>query len=67
MGAADKSQLGLQSAGNKSAGNRFLVTGDQGISEKWMTNNYEHKVVLYLDVLSQSEYQSYITEGKQES
>ena len=61
MCAADEPLLGLWYAGNG-----VLVTGEQCVSEKWMTNGHRNKGVLYLDVICQMEHQSDNTDKKQE-
>jgi hypothetical protein len=48
-GAADRPQLGPQSAGKWGSG-----TGGQGVGKKWVTNRHEHKGVLYLNVICQT-------------
>ena len=45
--------------------NQSPSTGGQGVGKKVM-NRREHKGVLYLNVMSQSEHQTYITEGDKE-
>jgi hypothetical protein len=58
-GAEDWPQFALHSTGESESWYRCA-----GVSKK-VTNRREHKGVLYLNVISQSEHQTYNTEEKQ--